>query len=282
MNLRKSIKFETSAKRNNSAALLDSPQVDEPVKFGPDLCDVPSEREYATSMIMTSLVILIVAVSVAVSITWYTTKGYDAEIHNQALRTAFLLPMLIVPLCTSIVGYQGYASHKRMLAVSRLARTDDMTGLANRRALMQAARTMFEETDFEYSGLCLFIIDLDHFKQINDVHGHETGDVVLIHAAKQIEDAAPEDSFVARLGGEEFAVLMSYDNITQLHQRAEAIRHRVATTPCAHQDLSIKISASVGVGIANARDTISTVLSRADDALYEAKDQGRNRFVIAA
>ncbi|MCR9268534.1 MAG: GGDEF domain-containing protein [Henriciella sp.] len=252
------------------------------MKFGSDLCDAPTEREFATSMIMTSVVILIVALAIAVSVTWYTTKGYEAHIHQQAIRTSVILPLVIVPLCTAIVGYQGFANHRRMLAVSKLARTDDMTGLANRRAFMHAATQMFRDTDFEYSGLCLFIVDLDHFKQINDAHGHETGDVVLIHAAKQIELAAPEEALVARLGGEEFAVLMPYENITQLHQRAEAIRHQVAATPCEHQSISIRVSASVGVGIAHPRDTVSSVLSRADDALYEAKDKGRNRFVIAA
>lgn len=252
------------------------------MKFGPDLCDVPTEREFATSMIMTSLVILIVALGIAVTTTWFTTKGYDPRIHHQAIRTATILPLIIVPLCTAIVGYQGYANHRRMLAVSKLARTDDMTGLANRRAFMHAATEVFENTDFEYAGLCLFIVDLDHFKQINDVHGHETGDKVLIHAAKQIEEAVPEEALVARLGGEEFAVLMPYSTISQLHKRAEAIRYRVASTPCEHQNVSIRVSASVGVGIAHARDNVSSVLSRADDALYEAKDKGRNRFVIAA
>jgi len=231
---------------------------------------------------MTSLIILVFAVCLAAATTWFTTKGYDAHIHHQAMRTAIILPMIIAPLCTGIVGYQSVSNHRRMLEVSRLARTDEMTGLANRRAFMHAANAQFEATDFEYSGLSVLIIDLDHFKQVNDAHGHDAGDEVLIQASQQITNASPKDSFVARLGGEEFAVLMPYESVAQLHQRAEAIRQQVGSEPCHYQGKRIHVSASLGVGIANARDSVSSVLSRADNALYEAKDNGRNRFVVAA
>lgn len=247
-----------------------------------DIYNVPSERDFAASMVMTSLIILVFAVSIAAVSTWFTTKGYDPHIHQQAMRTAIILPLIIVPLCTGIVGYQSVHNHRRMLEVSRLARTDEMTGLANRRAFMHAANGLFEVTDFEYSGLSVLIIDLDHFKQVNDVHGHDAGDEVLIHASAQIAKASPSGSLVARLGGEEFAVLMSYESVAQLHQHAEAIRQRVGSKPCLYQGKSIQVSASLGVGIANARDSVSSVLSRADNALYEAKDKGRNQFVVAA
>lgn len=252
------------------------------MKLDADLFNAPTEREFRTSMVMTSLVILVVSVTIATGATWYLTKGHPPEIHAQALRTAIILPMLIVPICSSIIAYLGLKNHRRMLAVTRLALTDDMTGLANRRAFTRAANALFEATDLDYDGLCLFIIDLDHFKQVNDLHGHETGDVVLIHAAKQIELAAPDDALVARLGGEEFAVLMRYTDSADLFKRAEAIRKQIASTPCIHQNICINLSASVGVGIANPRDTVSSVMARADNALYEAKDKGRNRFIIAA
>lgn len=248
----------------------------------PELYDVPSERDFAASMLTTSLVILVIAVAIAGLTTWYTTRAYDPQIHHQAMRTAIILPLIIVPLCTGIVGYQSLRNHRRLLAISKLARTDEMTGLANRRAFMHAATELFDMTDFEYSGLSLMIIDLDHFKQVNDVHGHDAGDEVLIHASQQIVAACPEDSLVARLGGEEFAVLMPYETIADLHQRAEIIRARIASAPCDYQGKAIRVSASLGVGIAHPRDSVSSVLSRADNALYEAKDQGRNRFQVAA
>lgn len=247
-----------------------------------DFYNVPSEREFAASLMKTGLMILVVAVIVSVGVTWYTTQDYAPHIHEQALRTAFFLPLLIVPLCVGFVSFRAGKSHRQLIALATLAQTDEMTGLANRRAFMHAASSRFEISDFEYQGLALMIVDLDHFKQVNDVHGHDAGDEVLIHAAHQIEEACPEDSFVARLGGEEFAVMMPYETVANLHQRAEAIRARIASSPCEYQGTIIRISASLGVGIAHPRDTVSTVLTRADRALYEAKDCGRNRFNVAA
>lgn len=250
------------------------------VNYKLDLTEVPSERDFVANMVMTSIFILVLAVMIAASVTWYTTKGYDEAIHAQAMRTAVLLPLLIVPACTSVVGYQGWRNHVKLTKIAHLARTDEMTGLSNRRAFMQAANHLFSTTDFEYSGVSILIVDLDHFKQVNDVFGHDAGDEVLIHAARQMVRASPKNSLVARLGGEEFGILMPYETISELHQNAEAIRFRVASHPCTYQDQVIKISASVGVGVAHRRDTVSSVMSRADDALYEAKDKGRNRFIV--
>ncbi|MEM9054501.1 MAG: GGDEF domain-containing protein [Pseudomonadota bacterium] len=252
------------------------------MKTKADYRNVPSEREYIAGMAMTGIIILVIALAIAVTVTWYTTKSYEVQIHQQAMRTATFLPMIIVPACVSIVGLQGLANHRRMLAVTRLAHTDEMTGLANRRAFMQEAHSLFEATDLDYEGLCIFIVDLDHFKKVNDAYGHEAGDEVLIHASTLLIQAVPHGSLVARLGGEEFAVLMHYTSMAQIHERAEAIRYRIASSICTYQEHRIRISASVGVGIAHPRDTVSSVMSRADNALYAAKDEGRNRFVVAA
>lgn len=252
------------------------------VKQKTEIRSVPSEREFASNLIMVGAIMLVIATGIAVAATWFTTRHYAPNIHFQALRTAALLPMIIVPLCTSIVGYQGIMNHRRMLKIFHLAHTDEMTGLANRRAFMQEARYRFDTVDLEFHGLSFFIIDLDHFKKVNDAYGHEAGDEVLIHASQQIVQALPRDAMVARLGGEEFAVLLPYSDIEQIYQYAETIRHRVASKPCSYREHNIQVSASVGVGIAHARDTVRSVMTRADDALYDAKDEGRNRFVIAA
>ena len=116
-----------------------------------DIYNVPSLRDFTASTVMTSVIILAFAVCLASAATWFTTKGYDAQIHHQAMLTAIILPLIIVPLCTGIVGYQSVSNHRRMLEVSRLARTDEMTGLANRRAFMHAANAQFDMTDFDYS-----------------------------------------------------------------------------------------------------------------------------------
>ncbi|MEL6860811.1 MAG: GGDEF domain-containing protein [Pseudomonadota bacterium] len=247
-----------------------------------DYNSVPTEREFVSGLFMTGLIILVVAVALAVGVTWYTTRGYEPQIHFQALRTATILPMIIVPLCVTFTGFRALKDYRQMLLVSRLAHTDEMTNLANRRAFMQRARTLFAETDLSFSGLCMFIVDLDHFKKVNDAYGHEAGDEVLIHASQQMIKALPDDALIARLGGEEFGILAPYSNVAEIHEMAESIRHHVSSKPCAYNEHRIQVSASVGVGIAHPRDTIGSVMTRADNALYEAKDMGRNRFVVAA
>ena len=276
------MKFDSSAQPSSSAFEVLKAQVDKTLNSDFDICDVPSERDFAARMVRTGVIILIIAVAIAAGFTWHSTRNFAPEIHAHAVRTAILLPLIIVPICCGIIGFLGWLNHRRMLEVARLARTDHMTGLANRRTFMLAAQSAFQSIDLERSGLSLFIIDLDHFKQVNDVHGHHVGDEVLIHAANQIVKGAPRDGLVARLGGEEFAIIVPYLSVAELHQKAEAIRHQVESVPCTYNDLSIQISASVGVGVANTRDSVGSAMSRADNALYEAKDQGRNRFVIAA
>ncbi len=276
------MKFHQPRKPYSSKRRLNSRLVEVDVKQKNEIRSVPSEREFAANLIMVAAIMLVIATAIAVAATWYSTRQYEPHIHHKALRTAAILPLIIVPLCTSIVGYQSIINHRRMLRVFQLAHTDEMTGLANRRAFMQEARHKLDAADLEFHGLSIFIIDLDHFKKVNDAYGHEAGDEVLIHAAQQIVEALPPEAMVARLGGEEFGVLLPYIDIAQIYYYAEAIRHRVASKPCAYLAHRIQVSASVGVGIAHPRDTVRSVMTRADDALYDAKDEGRNRFVIAA
>jgi diguanylate cyclase (GGDEF)-like protein len=233
-------------------------------------------------MLETGFWVMFAAITIAVTVTWFSTQDYEPAIHHQALRTAYFLPLILVPACIGIVGRQSLVNHRQMLEVTRLAHTDEMTGLANRRAFMQDATERLASTDVEIEGIAIFIVDLDHFKSVNDVYGHSAGDEVLIHAAKQMEKAVPHGSLICRLGGEEFAIMLGYRSVLDVHERAEEIRRRIASKPCTVGEHSISITASVGAGIAHSRDTVSSVMTRADNALYEAKGEGRNRFAIAA
>lgn len=243
---------------------------------------VPSERAFVMGLIGTGLIILVVALLISISYTWFITRGDDPAVHIKAVRTSMTLPLIIVPLCVALVTRRAFADFQRLNAVTALANTDDMTQLANRRAFMRRAEAALAAVDLEVEGLCVLIVDLDHFKQVNDVHGHQAGDVVLTHAARQILAALPPDALVARLGGEEFGVLAPYETISDVYDMAESIRQHVVSKPCTFGLDRIRVSASVGVGIVHPHDTVGSVLSRADAALYEAKNEGRNRFVVAA
>lgn len=155
-----------------------------------------------------------------------------------------------------------------------LASSDPLTGLANRRHLEAQAHTMAD--------VALLAIDVDHFKPINDRHGHAAGDEVLVQLARRLSESAPVDALVARLGGEEFVVLLPGRSLAEALGEAEHLRRVVAATPCTVEALALPLTVSIGVACGpGGDDGLRDVLRRADVALYVAKRDGRNRVAAA-
>lgn len=156
---------------------------------------------------------------------------------------------------------------------------DPLTGVYNRRHFRDAFVQMLEARKHNGQQVALLLLDLDHFKRINDSHGHPAGDTCLIQAARRIEDVAQQrGGLVARFGGEEFVVVLACRDAQDAMQVAEAIRLRIQQTPIAHDTLNIHLSASIGIHTVNGeRETSPDEIIRiADEALYRAKDDGRN------
>ncbi|MDR1462956.1 MAG: diguanylate cyclase [Azoarcus sp.] len=164
----------------------------------------------------------------------------------------------------------------------QLATSDPLTGIPNR-------RTFFEHIEREHARLtrypgeaAILMVDIDHFKQINDTHGHAGGDVMLCHIVRQIRKLLREPDTLARLGGEEFAILLPETNQEGALGLAERVRKVLEDTPLNYNGTQIHATASVGVTIMTPQDTNTDhALSRADHALYEAKNKGRNRVELA-
>jgi diguanylate cyclase (GGDEF)-like protein/PAS domain S-box-containing protein len=164
-----------------------------------------------------------------------------------------------------------------------LATKDFLTGLYNRRAFEEMARQELTRWQRGRDPLSLLIIDADHFKRVNDTHGHGTGDDVLRAIARAVKDQTRELDVVARLGGEEFVVLLPSTDAIGGRAAAERIRLAVEGLRVPAPDGSmVRLTVSVGIAEA-ARDaaSIELLLQRADEALYEAKRRGRNRSLIA-
>ncbi|MDR2208223.1 MAG: diguanylate cyclase [Azoarcus sp.] len=163
----------------------------------------------------------------------------------------------------------------------QLATSDPLTGIPNRRAFFESIER--ERTRLtRYPGEAgVLMIDIDHFKQINDTYGHAAGDAVLCHIVRQSRKLLRESDMLARLGGEEFAVLLPQTNREGALGLAERIRTVLEDTPLTYNDKPIRVTASVGVTIMSHADpSIDKTLSRADNAMYEAKHKGRNRVEI--
>lgn len=162
----------------------------------------------------------------------------------------------------------------------RLSDTDDLTGLANRRKLMQRLDEEISLSNRHALPLSLMMLDLDHFKSINDTWGHLQGDQVLRDIADLCRETLREEDLVARLGGEEFALLLPLTAEVHCRQLAERLRLRIA-----NRDFGIgkgRITASIGIAEHRIGDARETLIHRADDRLYAAKHAGRNRVMIGA
>ena len=162
------------------------------------------------------------------------------------------------------------------------ANVDALTGLPNRRYLEELLSSAAPR---RRSGdrIGALMIDLDHFKKLNDRYGHATGDRVLRAVGEQISNAVRADDTPARYGGEEFAVVLRRATRDQAVEVAERIRAQIADIPPTEMGIDERITVSVGIAVGDARATnVSALLGIADSALYRAKRQGRNRIVLAA
>ncbi len=160
-----------------------------------------------------------------------------------------------------------------------MATTDELTGLDNRRKFFEDAHRELEIAKRCSRSISVFIVDLDHFKMVNDQWGHAAGDEVLRETAARMRNCLRKTDFIGRYGGEEFAVLLPDTDPAGLLVLAERLRASVSATPVQYSDTFIAITASIGVSTmrAGAVCPLETILEAADKALYAAKDAGRNR-----
>lgn len=178
----------------------------------------------------------------------------------------------------AVISHQDITRRKLMeFELKKLAETDELTGLKNRRKFFASAEKALDRLKREGTPASLFIIDLDHFKSINDTHGHVIGDEALCHAADQFKRAIRRGDVLARIGGEEFAVLLPNTDEWGAIMVAERARASVAKSKLITAAGRLELTASIGVTSLRRSDcNPDAALSRADTALYRAKDEGRN------
>lgn len=166
-----------------------------------------------------------------------------------------------------------------------LAVTDQLTGLYNRHYLATHMPALLEEAMKENHPASVLVLDVDHFKNINDSHGHDVGDIVLMELAKRIVNSVRGADIACRYGGEEFVVLMPNTDRLSASMIAERLREDIEDEPIVLEGVAgtpFTITVSIGVSTVVEGDSPQKILKRADDALYRAKDQGRNKVVFAA
>ena len=250
-----------------------------------------AERDFVALGIAAAAIFLLVgngsAVLPQVILGWRNgTPGPDPYLANA----------LILNIALVIFGWRRYADLRREVAERRkaeeqarlLAETDPLTGCHNRRSMVVEGQRMLGTARDRNGSVAITMVDLDNFKQINDVHGHRVGDEVLIEISKRIRTLLPEQSIVARIGGDELAIIVpcGLDCREQIDGLARELLAEIAE-PIIVGSASVETSVSVGVEAFTSEDigpnsqlgdAFSRLLHHADMAMYQAKKHGRNRY----
>ncbi len=201
------------------------------------------------------------------------------QCRDQAIRwpDGRLVRMEIATDITDLKDLQNQLTEARLQA-EQLANEDALTGLANRRALFAFGQHVLEQARRQQQPVALIALDADRFKRINDRYGHAAGDAVLVALADELRHHTRAADIAARLGGEEFAVLLPATGLSAARELAERLRASIAALEVVHDNKKIHISCSFGVtASANGTASLDQLLNSADLATYRAKAGGRNR-----
>jgi len=162
--------------------------------------------------------------------------------------------------------------------LERLATTDVLTGLYNRRHFLTALEAEWSRFHRYYRSISVLMLDIDHFKAVNDRYGHAVGDEALKAVANACLEGKRKSDTVGRIGGEEFAVLLPETSLSRAKIVAERIRKRIAAQTLRANEVPFQVTASIGIAEASvSMSGTETLMSAADQALYQAKAEGRNR-----
>lgn len=198
---------------------------------------------------------------------YYKARAYPLQIRKPKIDgTAILMTDV-----TETTGLMKQLSHH--------ANTDALTGILNRRQIIILGAQEMEKARRNQQPLGVILVDLDHFKEVNDVHGHAAGDEVLKAAARRFQKALRSEDILGRFGGEEFAVFIPAADAETALQVAERLRKELDNQPIPVGEVELSVTASLGVysGLVTQESTTDDFLKKADEALYRAKTAGRNR-----
>jgi diguanylate cyclase (GGDEF)-like protein len=211
--------------------------------------------------------------------TWIWLQIDPVVDHASVYISCIVLPMIIAPTCSFFVLRAQMKAERLALANHRLANSDELTGLPNRRAFFTAAAQLQGRAALGEGVLACAIADIDDLKRINDEHGHEAGDNILKSVGGAMRAMEPESGVMARLGGEEFAAAGLFATEADARYYFQDLVRGLGGEGCVHGGHRLRVTISLGYCLAREGDTVSALLSQADRALYRAKAAGKNRAV---
>ncbi|HEX8222505.1 MAG TPA: diguanylate cyclase [Allosphingosinicella sp.] len=213
----------------------------------------------------------------------YSQADARSEYYSLALAAAGSAMLALLALAAVTALRANARAAEATAELRRIATVDSLTGLFNRRHLLERLEAETGRSLRNGRPLCLAIVDVDHFKRVNDRHGHPAGDEVLRVLARLIRDSVRTSDVVGRMGGEEFAILMPETERAQARLVCERLGAMVARTPVLlPSGAALTVTLSTGIALMAGEEASDKLISRADAALYGAKAEGRNRVKLAA
>lgn len=218
----------------------------------------------------------VISGSAGTIITTLTVWGWMpySAVGFRAVEFGLLIEATLLALA---VAYRVREHDRARERAEQLARVDPLTGLLNRRALVEQGEGLFQLSRRSRSELALVLLDLDHFKRINDLYGHAVGDRALMEVARVLREVSRRGDLVARWGGEEFILLLPGAGLDEARAVAERVRSELADQPVQERGHAIELRASFGIAILDKHENLTELIKEADDWLYEAKKQGRDQ-----
>ena len=235
---------------------------------------IRDNREHTRFTIRITLFAVAIALSTDVAQQLAFFVDWPTCLRTWAITVATSL-VISVPISFAF-GKAHFELYRAKLAADALSRIDSLTDLPNRRALIEMTETSLPRV------LALAIFDIDRFKTVNDTYGHLTGDAAIRCVGRMMAQDLGGLGAVARLGGEEFAVLASDVAIDELARRLFDFRDRLSATPIIVGKAAVRVTVSAGVALRDDDQTFERLYSEADRALYQAKAAGRNRIQFAS
>ncbi|MBI6944289.1 GGDEF domain-containing protein [Pseudomonas putida] len=217
---------------------------------------------------------------------WAVATGTAGEMRYDTsnLKQSISVAIGTVTVMMFSIGLVLMAKERSESRLQHLALRDVLTGTYNRRAILERFAVEVDRAREEQSHLAVAMIDIDHFKQINDLYGHQAGDEVLCHCVRQLQQRMRQGDSLGRYGGEEFLLLLPHADREGAMTALQALREAVASTPAQFAGDTIALRFSVGLwcGVPAPHDSTASLLAQADAALYQAKAGGRNAVHMAA
>lgn len=243
------------------------------------------ERQPMTSQRVQALIFLVIALLMVVrGVQTLFIPPSEASLlqTGNSVRALSLVIMTTLP----VIGTTAFllmCSERIRRQWQQAASTDYLTGLANRRTVAQAGTQAFALARREGGRLSLAVLDVDHFKRINDQHGHDAGDLALKYLAEKLLAACEENDLTGRLGGEEFILLWQGADATRALRTAERLQDALRAQPLRIGDAPIALTVSIGIAVLDdSQADFDELLRQADRALYAAKAEGRDRVMMAS